>query len=191
MKEYEDLQRWYSLENYENEQWKEIQGFENEYLISNYGRIKSKTRVYHCGTNHSVQKTIEEHILHVFFRKDKYVGVTLKKNGKSFSREIHRLVAEAFIPNQEKKEQINHKDGDKHNNKVDNLEWITRSENALHSYFKLGNIKYKRNFSEQEIKEIKGLYLQGQSKNQLAKQYFCSRTTIKRIIENKSYQHVK
>lgn len=191
MKEYEDLQRWYSLEDYENEQWKVIKGFENEYLISNYGRIKSKTRIFYCGKNHSSKKIIKEHILHVYFRKNKYVGVTLKKNGEHFSCEVHRLVAEAFIPNIEQKEQVNHKDGDKHNNKVENLEWFTRSENALHSYFKLGNIKYKRNFSEQEIKEIRKLYSQGCSKNQLARQYYCSRTAIKRLVENQSYQHVK
>lgn len=63
-----------------------------------------------------------------------YLGVTLYNNGEGSKKRIHRLVAEAFIPNPDNKPDINHKDGNKTNNSVDNLEWVTKSENMLHAY---------------------------------------------------------
>ena len=63
-----------------------------------------------------------------------YLRTNLYSNGQMFSKRVHRLVAEAFIPNPENKPDVNHKDGNKRNNSVDNLEWVTRSENMLHAY---------------------------------------------------------
>lgn len=63
-----------------------------------------------------------------------YLNVCLRKDNKNYTRLIHRLVAEAFIPNPENKPQINHKNGDKTDNRVKNLEWVTASENEKHSY---------------------------------------------------------
>lgn len=63
-----------------------------------------------------------------------YLKVDLYDNGKKSSKRIHRLVAEAYIPNPYNKPDVNHKDGNKHNNSVDNLEWVTKSENMTHAY---------------------------------------------------------
>lgn len=71
--------------------------------------------------------------------KDWYFHVTLYKNGKQKHYSIHRLVAQAFIQNSENKPQVNHKNGIKNDNRVDNLEWVTASENATHSYKELWN----------------------------------------------------
>ena len=70
--------------------------------------------------------------------KDGYLRVCLWKNGKGYTKTIHRLVAETFIPNIENKPQINHKNGNKKDNRIDNLEWSTQSENQLHKYRVLG-----------------------------------------------------
>ena len=67
--------------------------------------------------------------------KGGYLGVFLcKKNYKPIRKQIHRLIAEAFIPNPDNKPCVNHKDGNKRNNHVDNLEWVTYSENQKHSW---------------------------------------------------------
>lgn len=68
--------------------------------------------------------------------KDKkgYLFVPLCKNGKRYLRKVHRLVAQAFIPNPHNKEQINHKNGIRNDNKVENLEWCTCEENIIHEY---------------------------------------------------------
>lgn len=65
--------------------------------------------------------------------RDGYLKVDLYRNGERSSKRIHRLVAEAFIPNPYNKPDVNHKDGDKHNNHADNLEWVDKSENMRHA----------------------------------------------------------
>lgn len=68
------------------------------------------------------------------YEGDRYQKCVLKINGKPTMKYIHRLVAEAFIPNPDNKPEVNHKDGNKLNNNVSNLEWVTLSENRLHAY---------------------------------------------------------
>ena len=78
------------------------------------------------------------------YKGERYEKVVLKINGKATSKYIHRLVAEAFIPNANNKPTVNHKDGDKMNNNVSNLEWATQSENNYHSYKAGLKIPYDR-----------------------------------------------
>lgn len=110
------------------EKWKNILGFDGNYQISNYGNVKSFI-------NNIILKP---GIASKRNNKQGYKVVNLK--GKLYY--IHRLVAEAFIPNIANKPQINHIDGNKLNNKVDNLEWCTNSENIKHAY-KIGLKEYK------------------------------------------------
>ena len=110
------------------EKWKNILGFDGNYQISNYGNVKSFI-------NNIILKPS---IASKRNNKQGYKVVNLK--GKLYY--IHRLVAEAFIPNIANKPQINHIDGNKLNNKVDNLEWCTNSENIKHAY-KIGLKEYK------------------------------------------------
>lgn len=70
------------------------------------------------------------------YRPDGYCMIFLYLNGKRKNKLIHRLVAEAFIPNKEYKKEVNHIDGNKQNNSVNNLEWVTPSENAKHAFKK-------------------------------------------------------
>ena len=99
--------------------WKDIKGFEGLYQVSNLGRIKSIDRyVGYKGIGKRLVKGSEKFGT---VTKKGYLKVTLFKNGIGTTKEIQRIVAEAFIDNPHQKEQVNHIDGNKHNNKVDNL----------------------------------------------------------------------
>lgn len=116
-----------------NETWKDIRGYEGIYQISNLGRIKSLVRVknnYDINTISLVKVTIPEKIRKPQLSKDGYYRVGLTKNKKQTYFQVHRLVAEAFIPNPDELPQVNHKDENKLNNCVENLEWCTSKYNA-------------------------------------------------------------
>ena len=99
--------------------WKDIKGFEGLYQVSNYGKIRNSR-------NNKLLKT----------QKDikNYVVITLKNKEKKYTLKVHRLVAQAFVENSLNKPQVNHIDGNKENNFVDNLEWVNNSENQYHAY---------------------------------------------------------
>lgn len=106
-----------------NELWCPIKETEGCYEISNLGRVKSIQRK---GTINN------DKIIKPLLKKDNYYQVNLKFHGKSIWRRINRLVAQAFIPNPNNLPCVNHKDGNKLNNNVDNLEWCTYRDNTNH-----------------------------------------------------------
>lgn len=97
--------------------WKDIKGYEGLYQVSNMGEVRR------VGRNKPLYKSLRN-----------YYGVKLSKNNIKKYFNIHKLVAETFIPNLSNKEQVNHIDGNKLNNNVENLEWVTPSENTKHAY---------------------------------------------------------
>ena len=105
--------------------WKDIKEYEGLYQVSNLGRIKSLPR------NGTVQVV---KILNPCKDTYGYLRIKLSKNNKAKKYQVHRLVAQAFIPNPENKPQVNHLDGNKLNNYYKNLEWCTNGENQIHSY---------------------------------------------------------
>lgn len=109
--------------------WKDIEGYEGRYQVSNLGRVKSLAREYKTGAN---QATIRmgEKVMKQKVRPNKYCLVTLRRDGVVCDAYVHRLVAEAFIPNPTNRPQVNHRDENPSNNKVDNLEWCTPLENV-------------------------------------------------------------
>ena len=113
-----------------NEVWKDIEGYEGLYQVSNLGNIKSLKR-----------NTAHERILIPRVGRDGYKYVGLSKNGICKSKKIHRMVAETFLPNINDLPQINHIDGNKLNNKLENLEWCNASYNQKHAY-RLGLSKH-------------------------------------------------
>lgn len=113
---------------FEQENWKPIAGFEGLYEVSSFGRIKSikrKVRANACGI-----RVVKERILHPCVTSLGYANVVLCKNGVHLNACVHRLVARAFIPNPMCLKEVNHKDENKLNNRVENLEWCDRAYNA-------------------------------------------------------------
>lgn len=107
------------IENLPNEVWKPIDDFPN-YQVSDYGRVKSN--IPHNGTN--------ERILKPQLRKDGYLQIQLHKDGVIKNYLVHRLVAETFLPNPNSLPQVNHKNEDKTDNRVSNIEWCDCSYNT-------------------------------------------------------------
>ena len=122
-----------------NEVWKDIPGYEGLYQVSNLGRVKSLERV----TARERLLIAKERILQPAERKG-YLLVAIGARGERKTYSVHRLVAQAFIPNTENKRTVNHKDGNKHNNAVSNLEWNTDAENMRHA-ISTGLMKHQKN----------------------------------------------
>ena len=107
--------------------WKEIPGYEGYYEISNVGRVRSLTRTITCKDGR--QYTMKGDIKFLSLNNKGYYMVNLYKNDKGKKVFVHRLVAEAFIPNPNNLPVVNHKDENPLNNNVDNLEWCTQKYN--------------------------------------------------------------
>lgn len=132
----------------EQELWKDIKGFEGIYQVSNLGNIRSldrKTNTAIKNQNYVVKKgkMIKPHVAMGYY------ALSLSKGNKIITQRVHKLVAQTFIPNPENKPCVNHKDGNKLNNRIDNLEWCSHKENAQHAH-RTG--LYSR---EQELKQAK------------------------------------
>ena len=108
-----------------NEVWKDVVGYEQYYEVSNQGRVRSKSRTVH-GMN---EWEMEGRVLRQA-NSGRYWQVYLCVNGKGKSKSVHRLVAEAFIPNPDNLPEVNHKDENRYNNHIDNLEWCTHKYNV-------------------------------------------------------------
>lgn len=169
--------------------WKKIDEFEN-YEVSNLGRVR---RIECCITysNEVVARYKEKYLKFDYTTLYKRVTLSYKNKTKRFV--VHRLVALAFIPNPKNKSCVNHIDGDKINNKVENLEWCTYSENERHSYNVLGKINSRRKLNEDQVKDILNNCIKGLNKTNkgnveyFMKKYNVSQSTILNIINKKYY----
>lgn len=118
------------------EEWRDIKGYEGLYQVSNYGRVKS------LDYNHTGEERILKPVRLAMKSGNAYYQVHLCKDGKTNSKRVHRLVAQAFIPNPNGLPDINHKDENGLNNRVDNLEWCTHKYNCNYGT-RNGRIKQK------------------------------------------------
>lgn len=118
------------IEQPDKERWKDVIGYEGLYQVSNLGRVKSVDRL--TTDKNGRTYTVKGKILNQSKVGD-YLRVSLYTNNVARGKLVHRLVAEAFIPNPNKYEIVNHKDENKLNNCSDNLEWCTQSYNLLYS----------------------------------------------------------
>jgi len=179
------------MEN-QNEIWKTINGFE-EYEISNLGNVRSKDRIHYDTIGRKVlRKSI---LLQPIIRKG-YYHVSLYKNRKLKIYKIHRLVAENFIININNKPQVNHINGIKSDNRVENLEWCTNFENIRHA---IDNNLIKHAFGEKhgisKLKTIDVLKIIELSKTNIsvrniAKMFGICAQTAHNIIDRKTWKHL-
>lgn len=175
----------------QTEIWKTIEGC-STYEVSSFGRIKSLPKPNYNGVNHYMTKEI---ILKQSYDKDGYRKVGLKidftKKQRQFS--VHRLVALHFIPNPENKPEVNHKNGNKDDNRVENLEWATRKENQDHAYKnKLqiavrGEQSGQAKLTEKAVLEIRASDL---SRKELSLKFKVRESCICKIIKRQRWTHI-
>jgi len=166
--------------------WKDVVGFEGEYMVSNIGRIKSLDRTVTLKNHYQIKtRSVKERILRLSKRSNNspYYIVTL--SGRK-SLLVHRLVAIAFIPNPLNKPQVNHKNGIKSDNILENLEWVTVKENAIHA-IKTGLFRCYSVLTEDQVRVI----LKSTKRNcELAEEFNVCRSTISKITKRQVWLHI-
>jgi hypothetical protein len=159
--------------------WKPVVGFEQLYEVSNFGRIKTLPKK---GFKKIVIRKTGTDV------RNGYVTITLRKNNIPITKRIHSLVVEAFLNTKTTRKLVcNHKDGNKTNNKLSNLEIITQKENVLHAIaigktkIPLKDERYNSKIKEKDFQLLKDLFKQGLTSKAIAKQFNVCPTTISRI----------
>lgn len=161
----------------------EIPGFNSKYLVSDVGAVFNK----------SGKK------LYVSIDKHGYPRVALYKNGRRSGYTVHRLVCNAFLPNPDNKPVVNHKNGIRTDNRIENLEWCTVSENVLHG-FKMGRVGKTAKgeaaphhiLKEKDIPEIRKMLSSGElSLKEIGARYGVSLHTIYSVKSGKNWNHIQ
>lgn len=162
--------------NKKYESWKDIKGYKGYYQVSNHGHIRSMPRVLTDG------RVFQGRELSQVSNGNGYLYVSLSSGNKSQHHYIHRLVAESFLLNDGLLPEVNHIDGDKSNNSVENLEWISSRDNKNHA-FETG----LREANSYEFEnEIVADLLRGHHRNFVANKYHAAIVSIDRIIERRN-----
>lgn len=169
-----------------DETWKDIPG--SDYSVSNMGRVASRRR----GDWRVLKPVISANL--------GYPVVALCHKGKSTKTYVHRLVAEAFLgPPPTPKHEVNHIDGVRSNPRVDNLEWVTRSENGKHCYLVLGRIPTvirgdahaNSKLAERDVIDIRLARKNGETLSRLAARYGVGITTISAAVRGQNWKWLK
>lgn len=176
-----------------DEIWHDVIGYEGLYKVSNLGNVKMLQRLL------PDKRILKEKILKQQIQRNGYLLVGLRKEGKQKFILVHRIVASAFIPNIENKKQVNHIDGNKLNNKVNNLEWVTASENIKHAYKTglkhtlIGELNGNSKIKKEDVDFIRKNYKPYDrifSRKKLAEMFNISIATVKKILSNDLWKEV-
>lgn len=175
------------------EQWKDVIGYENLYKISNIGKIKSLPKTVNRGKFGTRYR--EEITLKQTFTPKGYNRIILRNNNIKKNFFTHRLVAMAFIPNPLSLPQINHINGVKDDNRVENLEWCTNSHNILHAFSTglkkptKGTINGMSKLNEAQVLAIRNKD-NDMLNSDIAKLYMVNTKTIRNILNRKTWSHI-
>lgn len=179
-----DKNVWLSLENLPHEEWRDVRDYKGLYKVSNLGRLKSISY-----GNEKIRKPV--------LCKPGYFSLVLYKDNFPQSARIHVLVAQAFIPNPENKAYVNHKDGNKLNNRLENLEWLTPSENLRHALDtglkKRGHEHSRAKLTAEQVRYIRRICIPGDREfgfGALARKFGVCIATISEIYHGKTYKNV-
>ena len=169
------------------ELWKPVVGWEKHYMVSNNGRVRSA---------HTIGRPAVNGIIAIQKNKKGYCRVRLQNNGAGITVVVHRLVAEAFIGGSPSRiHEINHKNGIKDDNRVENIEWVTPVENNAHSVANgfwhphVGSNHGRAKICEADAIRIKGLAWNA-SAAALGKEYGISGTAVRLIWRGINWKHV-
>lgn len=179
---------------YEGEQWRNVAGFDG-YQVSDHGRVRSLDRAVACGYGVGFQLRKGRVLKPVGLQGYRRVG--LHSCGKGKYLRVHRLVAAAFLGDSVL--QVNHKNGVRDDNRLENLEWVTQSENTQHSYDVLGNKAKamkgeehgRSKLTEANVLEIRERYASGGIfQRELAAEFSVSRMAVSHIVNRKLWKHI-
>lgn len=170
--------------------WKDIKDFEGLYQVSEFGQIKSLKR--HVENGSPCGMILKERLLIPTKMPNGYYQVSLCKNGKRTVHYVHRLVAQAYLDNPYNEKTVNHKDGNKANNTVSNLEFASYSDNNQHAYdtnlHGKGERHYRAILSAEQVAEIKSNGKNDTYEN-IAKRYNVSRATIRDVLVGNTWKN--
>ena len=176
--------------------WRSVKGYEGLYEISNLGNFRGLPRKLTQKNGHPYYVTGKD-IKGCISPVTGYRVVSLSDSETKKLKSIHRLVAIAFIPNPLNKPEVNHIDGNKLNNRVDNLEWVTSSENQIHAHkiglqpemFGEGHPNSK--LTETDVLKIREEYKNGKLQREIAEEFGICRQNVSDIVNFKLWKRVK
>lgn len=163
--------------------WRDIEDLDGVYEVSNLGRIRNKKT-----------KNIKSFVYDGHYYKFGYDYTVNKKRRKGWYR-VHKAVAKAFIPNPEDKPTINHIDGDRKNNKADNLEWATHKEQSVHARDALkincGENHYSAKYTNEQVREMRRLYEEENFSIKMLQNIFNDKyNNIRRIVKYERWKNI-
>ena len=179
----------------DSEVWKDVAGYEGVYQVSNLGRVRSVDRLVQYSDGRKY--TYKGKMIKLAENKNRggYLYVRLSHNQRKVLKSLHRLVAETFIENSGNKPEVNHIDGDKGNNKVSNLEWVTSKENSEHAVknglIPSGQDSYQAAFSNNQVRDMRKQYKGGFRLTDLAEKFGVNPSTMHSILNYRTYKNVE
>lgn len=179
------------------EEWRDVVGAESRYEVSDKGGVRSKSYIKNGRNVHGAFSYVTKpKALSQATTQDGYMQVKLRlSDGSDRSVSVHRLVAEAFIPNPDYRPQVNHKDSNRKNNTVENLEWCTAQENVKHSYehglnSNAGEKHPRSVLTAEEVMKIRELWQGGMSVINIGIKLNFKRSTVSKVVHGSNWSHV-